>query len=107
VADGEFENVTAVAKANIYFEGRVVSHTLRMANGDKKTLGIIYPGQYRFATQAGERVEITSGSCKVTLPGEGEGSVYGVGSQFEVPPNSAFDISVNLGITQYVCSFLS
>jgi len=26
----EFSNVTAVAKANIYFDGKVVSHTLRV-----------------------------------------------------------------------------
>ncbi len=52
-----FENVTAVAKANIYFDGKVVSHTVLMPNGAKKTLGVIYPGSYHFGTGAPERME--------------------------------------------------
>ena len=28
MADIEFENVTALAKANVYFDGKVVSHTI-------------------------------------------------------------------------------
>ena len=31
----EFANVTAVAKANVYFGGKVVSHTLKLADGSK------------------------------------------------------------------------
>ena len=39
----KFENVTATAKANIYFDGKVISHSIETADGEKKTLGIIYP----------------------------------------------------------------
>jgi uncharacterized protein YaiE (UPF0345 family) len=46
----QFENVTAVAKANVYFDGRVVSHSLFFSDGSKKTLGLIYPGKYHFGT---------------------------------------------------------
>ena len=70
MSPAEFSNVTAVAKANIYFDGKVVSHTLRFSDGSKKTLGLIYPGEYHFSTDAAERMEITSGSCKVRLDGE-------------------------------------
>src|ERR1043165_6434119 len=38
----QFSNVTAHAKANVYFDGKVVSHTILFADGTKKTLGLIY-----------------------------------------------------------------
>ena len=45
-APTEFKNVTAIAKANIYFDGKVVSHSILFPDGSKKTLGLIYPGQF-------------------------------------------------------------
>ena len=44
MSETEFPNVTAVVKANVYFEGKVVSHTILLGGGKKKTLGLIYPG---------------------------------------------------------------
>ena len=102
-----FENVTAVAKANVYFEGKVVSHTLLFPDGSKKTLGLIYPGQYHFGTQAPERMEIIAGNCSVKLAGDQKVSRYQAGEYFDVLPNSGFDITVESGICEYVCSFLS
>ncbi|MFN7564184.1 MAG: pyrimidine/purine nucleoside phosphorylase, partial [Prosthecobacter sp.] len=46
----EFPGVTAVAKANVYFDGKVVSHTILFPDGSKKTLGLIYPGDFHFGT---------------------------------------------------------
>jgi purine/pyrimidine-nucleoside phosphorylase len=103
----EFSSVTAVAKANIYFDGKVVSHSLLFADGSKKTLGLIYPGSYHFGTAAAERMEITDGACKVTLDGVTETASYETGTHFDVPANSGFTIEVPAGICQYVCSFLS
>ena len=101
----EFPNVTAVAKANVYFDGKVVSHTLRFADGTKKTIGLIYPGEYHFGTDAPERMDIVAGSCRVKLDGTSEARNYVAGSSFEVPGKSGFDIRVESGITEYVCSF--
>lgn len=101
----EFENVTAVAKANIYFDGKVVSHTLRFSDGSKKTLGLIYPGEYHFGTDAPERMDITAGSCRVRLDGSSEWREYAAGQSFRVPGKSGFDIAVTSGIAEYVCSF--
>jgi len=42
----EFSNVTAQAEANIYFDGKVISHTIITADGERKTLGVILPGEY-------------------------------------------------------------
>jgi uncharacterized protein YaiE (UPF0345 family) len=101
----KFDNVTAVAKANIYFGGRVVSHTVLFPNGSKKTLGLIYPGEFHFGTDAPERMDITSGACRVRLDGTSEWKDVSAGSFFTVPGTSAFDIIVTDGITEYVCSF--
>lgn len=102
-----FSPVTAVAKANVYFDGKVVSHTILFEDGTKKTLGLIYPGNYHFGTDAAERMEITDGSCAVVLDGQTESSTYAGGTAFDVPGKSGFTITVSEGICQYVCSFLS
>jgi len=105
MTEPEFSNVTAVAKANVYFDGKVVSHTLRFADGSKKTIGLIYPGEYHFGTDAPERMDIVAGSCRVTLDGSKEARDYAAGSGFDVPGKSGFTIRVEGGIAEYVCSF--
>lgn len=101
----QFENVTALAKANVYFDGRVVSHTILSADGAKKTLGLIYPGEFHFGTDAAERMDIVAGTCSVRLDGTAVWTAYGAGSSFRVPAKSGFDIRVDEGIVEYVCSF--
>lgn len=105
MSQAEYSNVTAVAKANVYFDGKVVSHTIKLADGAKKTLGLIYPGEYHFGTDAPERMDITAGSCEVRLDGEGAWKTYEAGTFFKVPGKSGFDIKVASGIAEYVCSF--
>ncbi|MFN7956583.1 MAG: pyrimidine/purine nucleoside phosphorylase [bacterium] len=101
----EFSNVTAVAKANVYFDGKVVSHTIRFADGSRKTLGLIYPGEFHFGTDAAEVMEIVAGHCRVRLDGTSEWRDHGAGTSFRVPARSGFDITVASGIAEYVCSF--
>jgi purine/pyrimidine-nucleoside phosphorylase len=102
----QFENVTAVAKANVYFEGKVVSHSLLFADGSKKTLGLIYPGKFHFGTDKAELMQIVAGACIVKVNGESEPCRYSVGADFKIPAKSGFDIEVAGGICEYVCSFL-
>jgi uncharacterized protein YaiE (UPF0345 family) len=102
----QFENVTALAKANIYFDGNVVSHGIILPDGSKKTLGLIYAGDYHFSTVKAERMEIIAGACNVRLDGETEVRSYAEGQAFDVPANSGFEIRVADGICEYVCSFL-
>lgn len=102
----EFSSVTALAKANVYFDGKVVSHTIRFADGSRKTLGLIYPGTYHFGTEAAERMDITDGACDVVLDGKEASSRHAAGGYFEVPAKSGFTITVPEGICQYVCSFI-
>jgi uncharacterized protein YaiE (UPF0345 family) len=102
----QFSNVTALAKANVYFDGKVVSHTILFPDGSKKTLGLIYAGSYHFGTDAAERMEIVDGACSVVLDAGGGAKSYAAGTAFEVPARSGFAITVESGICQYVCSFL-
>lgn len=105
MSQAEFPNVTVVAKANVYFDGKVVSHTVKLADGSKKTLGLIYPGEFHFGTDAPERMDMTAGSCEVRLDGEQAWQKYESGSSFKVPGKSGFDIKVAAGIAEYVCTF--
>jgi uncharacterized protein YaiE (UPF0345 family) len=105
-APSQFANVTAVAKANVYFDGKVVSHSILFADGTKKTLGLIYPGAFHFGTDKAERMEIIAGECTVMLDGKSAVTNFGAGTQFEVPAKSGFTIKVAAGICEYVCSFL-
>ena len=104
-APEEFANVTAVCKANVYFDGKVISHTVKFVDGSKKTLGLIYPGAYTFNTGAPERMEIIAGACRVKVAGAPDWTTYTAGTFFDVPGNSSFDIAVDAGIAEYVCSF--
>ncbi len=100
-----FENVTALTRANVYFDGKVVSHTLLFPDGSRKTLGLIFPGSYHFGTAAPEKMEIIAGQCRVTLDGTNETVSHAAGSAFRVAKNSGFTIEIAEGIAEYVCSF--
>lgn len=101
----QFNNVTVTSKANVYFDGKVVSHSIVLADGSKKTLGLIYPGSYNFNTAAAENMAIIDGTCTVKIKGDADWSTYSAGQAFDVPANSSFDIAVESGIAQYICSF--
>jgi purine/pyrimidine-nucleoside phosphorylase len=102
-----FSNVTVDSKANVYFDGRVVSHTIHFADHTKKTLGLIYPGKFHFGTAAPERMEIIAGSCEIILDGTTEVLGIQAGTAFDVAGNSGFTIKVDEGICEYICSFLT
>ena len=103
----QFSGVTVVTKANVYFDGNVVSHTVLLPGDVKKTLGIVRPGSYHFGTGAPERMEIVAGSCRVTLDGSAKATEYPGGTFFDVPGKSGFTIEVREGLCEYICSFLS
>ena len=102
----EFENVTVVKAASIYFEGKVTSRTVLFADGTKKTLGIMMSGEYEFGTELAEIMEIMSGQVSVLLPGKTEWQSIPDGGSFNVPANSKFGIKVNT-IADYCCSYIA
>ncbi|MDX1950689.1 MAG: pyrimidine/purine nucleoside phosphorylase [Verrucomicrobiota bacterium] len=102
----QFHGVSVSTKANVYFDGKVVSHALMFPDGSKKTLGLIFPGRFHFNTGQPEKMEIVAGSCSVKLDGTLVTSTYKQGEVFDVPGNSGFEIGVETGICEYICSFL-
>ncbi|WP_432382869.1 pyrimidine/purine nucleoside phosphorylase [Duganella sp. P38] len=100
----QIDQVSVVKKSNIYFGGKCVSHTVILADGSKKTLGVIFPSSLTFNTDAPEIMEITSGVCKVRFDGASEWQTFGAGQQFKVAGNSKFDIET-VEILDYVCHF--
>ena len=101
----KFKNVTVVKKANIYFDGKVTSRTVIFADGSKKTLGIMLPGEYEFSTGEKELMEIISGEMDVLLPGEDAWRNMSGGQSFEVAGNAKFKLKVKT-LSDYCCSFI-
>lgn len=100
----QFDQVSVVKAANVYFDGKCVSHTVILADGTKKTVGVILPSTLTFNTGAPEIMEGVGGSCRVRLKGESDWVTYGVGQSFNVPGNSSFDIACDEPY-HYVCHF--
>lgn len=100
----QFDQVSVIKKANVYFDGQCVSHTVCFPDGSRKTLGVIFPSQLRFSTDRPERMEINAGVCRVRLAGAAEWTTYRAGESFEVPGQSHFDIET-LELLDYVCHF--
>ena len=101
----QLENVTILKKANIYFDGKVTSRTLLFADGSRKTLGIILPGQYTFGTADKEEMEIVAGTLNVLLPGSQVFTAYHAGQTFTVPAHSEFTVSTDT-VCDYCCAYL-
>ena len=100
----EFEQVSVVIKANIYFDGNVSSRTIKFADGSIKTLGVMLEGNYHFNTDAPELMEITQGSIEYRLSENDGWKRIDAGGEFDVPGNSSFDIRA-LEVSDYICSF--
>ena len=102
----EFHNVTVVKKANIYFDGKASSRTILFADGSKKTLGIMLPGEYEFNNQTRELMEILAGDIEVLLPKNTAWQKMTCGQSFEIPAQSTFKLKVN-STMDYCCSYFA
>ena len=105
-AMSQFDNVSVIKKANVYFDGKVTSRTLLFPDGSKKTLGIMLPGEYEFNTAEKEDMEIISGQLEVLLPGSNDWQEIKGGQSFPVPANSKFHLRIKT-LTDYCCSFIA
>jgi purine/pyrimidine-nucleoside phosphorylase len=101
----DFKNVTIVKKANVYFDGKVTSRTVIFPDGSKKTLGIMFPGEYEFGTAEKEIMEILAGNLEVLIPGIPGWQTVATGESFEVPAKSKFSLKVK-SLTDYCCSYV-
>lgn len=101
----QFDNVKVIKKANIYFGGKVTSRTVIFDNGEKKTLGIMMPGEYEFGTEAKEIMEVLGGSMEVLLPSASDWQIFVEGDIFEVPAKSSFKLVIK-EVSDYCCSYI-
>jgi purine/pyrimidine-nucleoside phosphorylase len=95
-----------IGRLTVYFSGRFVSHGITLADGTKKSVGVILPATLTFNTGAPERMEGVEGSCELLLPGQAQWQRFAAGEAFEVPGNASFQIRVAEGEAyHYVCHF--
>lgn len=99
-----YESVTLDPRANVYFDGACVSHTFFLADGTRKSAGVIFPATLEFGTEAPEVMELHAGACRVKLAGSDEWTAYGAGESFSVPGSSSFTIEVTENLS-YVCHY--
>jgi hypothetical protein len=100
----KFENATVSATLNVFFDGRVQSRPIWLADGVRRSLGVILPGTYEFGVGDREEMEITAGSCEVLLPGETEWKPMPAGAVFHLPANSRYSLRC-CDVCQYFCGF--
>jgi hypothetical protein len=99
-------NITVTTQANVYFDGKCVSHGITYPDGTKKSVGVILPSNLTFNTGAAEIMECVAGSCDYKLAGSDAWVKSTAGEKFSVPANSKFDIRVTEPY-HYICHFAS
>ena len=97
-------NITVTTKANVYFDGKCVSHNIAYPDGAKKSVGVVLPSTLTFNTGAPEIMECVGGSCEYKLAGSDAWVTSAAGEKFSVPRNSKFDIRVTEAY-HYICHF--
>lgn len=100
-----FENVAVIKQANVYFDGKCVSHTVVLADGSRKSVGVILPSSLTFTTGAPEIMETVAGACRMRFTADSPWRGYGPGESFAVPSNTSFEIEVTGEPYHYVCHF--
>lgn len=104
MATDSLSNVTLTTKANVYFDGKCVSHSFTTAQGEKKSVGVVLAATLNFGTAAAEIMECVAGECRYRLQGSNDWVAVQAGESFQVPANSSFDIEV-ADAFHYICHY--
>ena len=105
MATERIANVAVATQANVYFDGRCISHGITLADGTKKSVGVVLPSTLTFNTGAPEIMEGAGGRCEYLLAGSSEWLASGPGEKFSIPGNSSFQIRVSGEPYSYICHF--
>ena len=100
----QFDQVSVVKAANVYFDGKCISHSFTLPDGTQQSAGVILPASLTFNTGASEVMECVAGSCEYRLAGTDEWKTSRAGESFSIPANSSFDIRVTEPY-HYVCRY--
>lgn len=98
-------NASIKTQANVYFDGKCVSHSIELPDGTKKSVGVILPATLTFNTGAPEIMETVAGACSIKLAGQSDWRRFGPGEKFDVPADSSFEIRVEGEPYHYICHF--
>jgi purine/pyrimidine-nucleoside phosphorylase len=103
----QLDQTTVTTKANVYFGGKCVSHSLTLPGGVKKSVGVILPATLTFNTGAAEIMECVGGACDYKLAGTESWVRSAPGDKFSIPADSSFEIRVADGhdAYHYICHF--
>ena len=96
--------VTVATQASVYFDGKCVSHGITLADGTKKSVGVVLPATLTFGTGAPEIMECVAGACEWRMVGDEAWNRSGPGEKFSIPGNSKFEIRVTEPY-HYICHF--
>ena len=100
----KLDAVSVTTTANVYFDGKCISHSVTFADGSTKSVGVILPSTLTFNTGAPEIMECTGGACEYKLAGSDAWVKSSPGEKFSIPGNSKFEIKV-AGSYHYICHF--
>ncbi|MDD5028797.1 MAG: pyrimidine/purine nucleoside phosphorylase [Rhodoferax sp.] len=100
----QLSGVTVATQASVFFDGKCVSHQLTLADGSKKSVGVVLPASLTFNTGAPETMECVAGSCDYKLAGSALWQTSNPGEKFSIAANSSFDIRVTEPY-HYICHF--
>jgi len=93
----QFDQVSIGKKANVYFDGKCVSHTVTLPDGTRKSVGVVLPSTLRFDLTTKEIMEI------VSINGQAEKSFL-AGQSWTVEAGGYFVIRADQPV-HYVCHF--
>jgi hypothetical protein len=104
MSNAQLHNVSVNTQASVYFDGKCVSHGITLADGSKKSVGVVLPSTLTFNTGAPEIMECVAGSCEYKLAGSDQWQSSGPGHSFKIPGQSSFEIRVTEAY-HYICHF--
>jgi len=99
----QFDHVSVGKKANVYFDGKCISHTVTLQDGTRKSVGVILPSTLRFDLSTKEIMEVVDGKAFVSINGDPE-LTFVAGQTWEVQAGGYFQIRVEEPL-HYVCHF--
>ena len=100
----KIDGVSVTTQASMYFDGKCVSHSFTLADGTKKSVGVVLPATLTFGTAAAEIMECVGGACEYRLAGSEQWLSSQTGESFHIPANSKFDIRVRQAY-HYICHY--
>ena len=99
----QFHSVHVTKKANVFFDGKCVSHTVTLPDGTRKSVGVILPSTLRFDLSTREVMEVVDGTAYVSCNGAPE-EAYTAGQTWTVDAGGYFIIRAEQPV-HYVCHF--